>query len=279
MASNALAGIDGKIERAEGHIADLDTAIGHFINSGPYRVEINDDPKDPDRVCWILREQRPDPMPTVEFAVLIGDAVHNLRAALDHLACGLVSEVSHAPITRETMFPIFRNPGPHTANDVKALVTRKVDGARQDLIDKLCTLEPYEGGHQEMLWALNYLDIVDKHRVLITAAGATGQLAINTGAMMRRAFAGETGEGAALAQRASDDWITLNAAKVTFPLEDGTILMSAPRDHSEPYDQYQFPLYIALGEPEILKGEAVLPSLTQFVRAVREIVDLFRPEF
>lgn len=279
MANNALAGIDGKIERAEGHIVDLDTAIGDFINSDPYRVEVNDDPKDPDRVCWMLREQRPDTMPTVEFAVLIGDAVHNLRAALDHLACGLVSEASHVPVTRETMFPIFRDPGPRTANDMKALVTSKVSGARQDLIDKLCTLEPYEGGHHEMLWALNYLDVVDKHRVLITAAGATRQLAINMGAMMRTMFAGETGEGATLAQQTPDSWITLNAAEVTFPLEDGTVLTSAPRENSEPYDQFQFPLYVALGEPEILKGEPVIPTLTQLLGAVREVVDLFRPAF
>lgn len=276
---DTLVGIDRKIERAEGHIADLDSAISDFVHSDPYRVEIDDDPKDPDRVRWILREQRTDPMPTVEFAVLIGDAVHNLRTVLDHLACGLVSEVSHAPITRETMFPIFRVAGPRTANDMKALVKSKVDGARKHLIDKLCTLEPYEGGHHQMIWALNYLDIVDKHRVLITAAGATRQLAMNMGPLMRAAGAGATEELALFAQGIPDTWITVNAAEVTFPLKDNTVLTSAPRDSSEPYDQFKFPLYVALGEPEILKGEPVIPTLTQLASAVREVVDLFRPAF
>lgn len=277
--SDPLVAIDRKTERAGRHIADLDAAISYFIGSNPYRVEIQGDPNDSDRVRWILRETRPDPVPTVEFAVCIGDAVHNLRAALDHLACGLVSEVSDAPITRDTMFPIFRDPGTRTTNDIKSLVQGVVHGARQDLIDKLCTLEPYEGGHHEMLWALNYLDIVDKHRVLITAAGATRQVAVNMGAMMRAAFAEATEESARLAQETPDTWITLNAAKVTFPLKDGTELTSAPRESSEPYDQFQFPIYIALGEPEILKGEAVLPTLAQMTSVVREVVDLFRPEF
>ncbi len=280
--ADALVGVERKIERAERHIDDLDAVIGAFIQSDAYRVEINDDPKDASRVRWILREQRPDPMPTVEFAVLIGDAVHNLRCALDHLACGLVGEVSHAPITPETMFPIFRDPGRRTPNDVKSLVQSKVNGARQDLIKKLCTLEPYEGGHHEMIWALNYLDIVDKHRVLLTVAGATRQITMDVGGMHRSLFMDDPNipeENQALARDIPDLWITLNAAETTFPLEDGTELTSSPRENSEPYDQFQFPLYVALGEPGVLRGEPVIPTLTQLLGAVREVVDLFRSAF
>jgi hypothetical protein len=249
-----------------------------WLNTEPYIVTVEDDLNAQDRVRWVLREKKPGMMPVSDFGVMIGDIVHNLRSALDQLAYRLVVGVSQAPITRAISFPIFRDSGLKTPQQVNSLVRDTVRGSRPHLIDKLSRLEPYEGGRHQILWALHYLDIIDKHRLLVTAAGATRQLRMNAGAMHRSFFADATGEEGDIARASPDLWITLNAAETTFPLEDGTELTSGPRANSKPYDQFQFPIYIALAEPEILKGEPVLPTLIQMVSAVREVVDLFRPD-
>ncbi len=244
--SGTLTAVDAKIKRAERYIAECAKLTQSWINSGPYRVEVEDDPEDSGRLRWILREQRPDPVPRADFGLVLGDAVHNLRSSLDHLACGLIAEVSRSPLTRESSFPVFREPGPKTPQQVKSLVCGKVSGARQDLIDKLCALEPYEGVHHELLWALHHLDILDKHRLLVTAAGATGSVMWNLGQMARNladtAFVDAPEEIREMITGAPNHWIEINATVVTFPLEDGTELTSAPKDiDSSEGHEYQFP--------------------------------------
>jgi hypothetical protein len=69
-----------KVERARSHIDALATEISRFSHSSPYLVVIEDSgPK----------LKRTSPIPGPVFTIL-GDAVHNLRSALDHLAYELV---------------------------------------------------------------------------------------------------------------------------------------------------------------------------------------------
>jgi hypothetical protein len=75
-----------KVRRAEYHISDLHTRIDTFLARDPYRIVLEDDPET-GKPAWFVRitEDLSDDIPLV-----IGDAVHNLRSALDLLACDLV---------------------------------------------------------------------------------------------------------------------------------------------------------------------------------------------
>lgn len=90
-----------KLDRADSHIRQLDDEIAKYIDRDPYSV-IRSESCDLHPACWrfVLRiEEQPDP----RLAVMLGDAVHNMRSALDHIAVAIAPESKR----REASFPIF----------------------------------------------------------------------------------------------------------------------------------------------------------------------------
>jgi hypothetical protein len=93
-----------------------------------------------------------------EVPLIVGDILHNLRCALDYVACGLVGDGN---ITSKTKFPIRRD-----AEDWEVSGLRMVDGASKDAIEALRRIRPYERGNA-ILYVLHALNNIDKHRLLL----------------------------------------------------------------------------------------------------------------
>lgn len=91
-----------KVERAEEHISDLNIECRRFLESNGYQTVAYDDPQTSDRVIKFRIVENPPE----QISLILGDAIHNLRASLDHLACELV-ESNGGTITEQTSFPIF----------------------------------------------------------------------------------------------------------------------------------------------------------------------------
>ena len=95
--------------------------------------------------------------------MIIGDAIHNLRSALDLAICELV-----AKDTRWCKFPFHP-----TAEKLISAVTKgaiKVSGPA--VVDAIINIiKPYKGGN-DLLYALHDADIDDKHRLLIPAVSS-----------------------------------------------------------------------------------------------------------
>jgi hypothetical protein len=86
-----------KLARADEHMEALDTTVAEFLAGRPYEVATQvAHNQNLARVAY--RHQPPD-----RLLMIIGDAVHHLRSALDHLAWSLAG----ASADRHTEFPIF----------------------------------------------------------------------------------------------------------------------------------------------------------------------------
>src|SRR5688572_1441682 len=84
--ADPLAGAYIKIERAKEHVQDLETEITAFLGREPYRIVRQDDANTGEQTYRVLvSEDGP-----LRWGAIIGDVIHNLRTALDHLACQLV---------------------------------------------------------------------------------------------------------------------------------------------------------------------------------------------
>lgn len=96
---------------------------------------------------------------------LAGDIIHNLRSALDHLAMQLAllgnPNLSDKEL-KQIEFPIAESPEKY--ENSKA---RQLNGIRTDAMHAIDRLKPYKGGNDD-LWNLHVLDIIDKHRTLLT---------------------------------------------------------------------------------------------------------------
>src|SRR5215217_3489518 len=76
-----------KVARAKKHLADLIVLRNTFIGQAePDMIKVDTDPETGNEITKIV--QIFDPPPGI--ALIAGDAIHNLRSALDHLAYQLV---------------------------------------------------------------------------------------------------------------------------------------------------------------------------------------------
>jgi hypothetical protein len=270
--ARSLHGVWRKIERTDKHITDLEGELAAFQEAKAKTIVRQDDPDEPtERDQWVIR----DASISDRFRLVLGDTVHNLRTTLDYLVDALVRANPNGPDPGpHTAFPVWRRGGIPTAQQYESLVAGKVRGATDTVIKAFCQLEPYEGGKHQLLWALDQLDILDKHRLLLVIAARPRNVGINPAAAMRKMLRDTDPEWAA---RIPDMWIGLVPSDRE-PLEDGSVLYGAPKtEHLEPDDQPKFALDITLGEPPILERDPVLPAITQMRQAAMEVIQAFHP--
>src|SRR6202162_3782872 len=82
-----------KLERAKHHINELNGHIDSYLADNPFEFFVRDDPKTNKRTYFIKTKKA---IPQV-FSLLIGDAVHNLRTALDILMFSMAGDKTPKP--------------------------------------------------------------------------------------------------------------------------------------------------------------------------------------
>jgi hypothetical protein len=155
-----LASVRLKIGRAKCHIADLRLALRHFAGSQPYRVDNRPDPATGGPVYFLAGVAD---VPQA-ISVIAGDAIHNLRCALDHLAYQLVMVGAGSVPSHHVYFPVVDDPVEN-----KHKFDKDVGGMRPAAADAIRDLEPHKGGKGHRLWVLHKLNNTDKHRLLLAA--------------------------------------------------------------------------------------------------------------
>src|SRR4051812_14647950 len=138
-----MVGPFAKLERAYTHIQNFDLATAKFIATHPYIRCTKDDPKTGDLVHYM--EVRPHADEGLrDLGLIAGDAVHNLRSALDLLAWQLVEAGGGTP-GRGTSFPIWVSEGQFLGGG-----PGRMRGAHPDAIKALRSLKPYKGGNASL---------------------------------------------------------------------------------------------------------------------------------
>ena len=131
--------------------------------------------------------------PPEDLGAIIGDVVHNLRAALDLVACDMIRAVEGKDANvYGVYFPVCQG-----ADDLEGMIhTRQFHRAREQAVQVLRRLKPYRGGNAA-LRVIHDLDVQDKHRSLIlanmTVSGRIVRTLDNDGTL-RIAFAGDPPE-------------------------------------------------------------------------------------
>jgi len=259
--SDRLEGVKAKVGRAKLHFAELNAALGAFFGTNPYVVGTKHDPQTR-RLIYYLVSVRAVPS---EISVIAGEVLQSLRSALDHLAYQLVlvGTGRSGPFTN-VYFPIFDSVAKYKTGKLG-----QIKGMRQDAINAIDAIKPYKGGN-DTLWRLHRLNIVDKHRLLVTVGSRMRSL--DLGALMSSempplpdgtpspivsAFFGATG-------------------RAFPPLKVGDELFIALPD-AEPSDHLTFRFEVAISEPPILEDEPILEALRQMIDLVDGLIPTFKP--
>ncbi len=168
-----------KLSRAGEHIERLLEEIeaffsGFFLPEAKYKLtfESTDEP----RSVGVSGNAIPQmymklPIPELRWGVLVGDAVHNLRSALDNAVEGLTVARLGAPLPR-TCFPIFDDrEGFHRRTRAGAPAPGSglaaIRGLSEAAADVVKHAQPYNAvrAAAHPLWLLYQLSNIDKHRV------------------------------------------------------------------------------------------------------------------
>src|ERR1700730_6175391 len=151
-----------KIERARKHIGDIESLVVDFTHSDDFHsVSIEYDNKQ--RTNHLRFDVHTSRFPGDNIALAIGDALHNLRSALDFLWYEIVSECGGVP-TKWTRFPV------RDSTEELIAVLDNVLNKKQITLDiykfVLDGVKPCKAGNY-LIWGLDDLNIGDKHKLLV----------------------------------------------------------------------------------------------------------------
>lgn len=147
-----------KINRANEHIAQIKKCLVALQDSETSSIEI-----DSASGCERLKHDFTDRTAFTDMALMLGDAIHNLKCALDYTWFETLGRLAPAVVGKFSKFPVYRH-----ANQLKdALEGREIHFSARRLFEFMLTeIRPYEGGNAT-IWTIHKLDIRDKHRLLI----------------------------------------------------------------------------------------------------------------
>ncbi|MGI9504638.1 MAG: hypothetical protein ACR2RE_16465 [Geminicoccaceae bacterium] len=150
-----------KIDRASKHI---DEVVELLEKKRPFRWILETNAK---AGCRSIYAERDEAL-IDDIAVICGDAIHNLRAAIDHAYSAIV-----APVTRnEKSAKAVQFPFSQTAEGLEGAVkSRLAHKVSPEFFAAVIGLKPHGGhGGDELLYLIHALDISDKHTSLVPTA-------------------------------------------------------------------------------------------------------------
>jgi len=147
-----------KIKRAKEHINCLNLIARDFAETKSHEAFIEHDPDGGDNLLKVRAGLLPD-----DFALALGDAVHNLMVALDY-TINEIEFLSRGLRSRHTKFPFYPTPEALVAavgGDFEKKAPKQVIDCIVDVI------QPYPGGNGAILHCLYSIEMEDRHRLLI----------------------------------------------------------------------------------------------------------------
>jgi hypothetical protein len=250
-ADEKLTAILQKIKWAKKHLGDLEIARDTFFANDAYEVETYDDPQTGDHIFKMLYV---NPV-REDFSLILGDALHNTRSALDHLMWQLASPAKRG---RKTYFPIFSDAATCKATDIGKEQFVSANAAK-----RIKDAEPYKRGKGNDLWILNKLDIADKHHELLTSL-----------VCMSYSLAGR---GSQRSGPMHIEYMTFSAGqmvKIGEPLKTGDVFMILPKE----YQNVEFAFDINVSEPNVIENISAIALLSNLISHADRLIRGFKPD-
>jgi hypothetical protein len=155
-----------KIERSKKHIGDFQgsfrslqdsyvSSVEKHLESGGHSLKYSSSK------CDLFHR---------ELALICGDAIHNLRSALDIAWSEAVRTVDQSLVTKSTKFPI-RPTREEVETALNGTGIRKFCAPLINAV--IAGIQPYQTGN-DTLWALHELDIMDKHKLILPTINYIG---------------------------------------------------------------------------------------------------------
>lgn len=149
-----------KIDRANKHISDLQGRILSLPDSNISTVERN-----PHTGTHAIKHDIGDTTAISDIALILGDAIHNLKCALDYTWLKTIELLVPTAVNKFAKFPVYGD-----IDALKGALHGTIETACPELFNLVTTeIKPYKGGNLA-IWPIYKLDLRDKHRLLLPVA-------------------------------------------------------------------------------------------------------------
>ena len=240
-----------KVERANEHIGNIEKTLNAIREASTHALTINDHFDGNTTSVEVTLDWGPFLARLNVLQVTTGDAVHNLRSALDHIAHSIVSAFEEPP--NYLYFPI--------GGDLNSLIAQPsfqiIKRLAPDIADLIVSeIKPYGAGN--LFVKLNHLDRADKHRFLLTNTG-TGAVHVYVSA--------------------NDDNVSAAAANCLILIKDDPLSngLRVPRAgtasaaHNDQYRRAAFDVCFDKGLP--FENEPIVPTMHQLAQLVSRVIN------
>lgn len=261
MADTRFEAARAKVERAKEHIRDLQGERDAFLGGNPYRITAEFYPEH-GATAYFMDKFSPIPQ---SISLIAGDTLHSLRTALDYLAYALVERSPGYIENTHLYFPICKNREAYESES-----PGKTQGIPKQIKERIDTFKPYGGG-DDRLWELHRLDIVDKHRLLMTTTTVVTDIEF----YVDTAFVDALFRGLLRIPKAfPKQTLKFPAPKPLFPMEQGALLYGVKGNY-ETDKRVNFTFDIAISEVGIFEGNLLIETLLELSDLVESIVMSF----
>lgn len=245
-----------KIEWAKQHISGVENLIKQIIADNSNVISINNDSNP------AIVHIGPNQLLPVNLPLHLGDAIHNLNGVTDYLWYGVARAVGSTNVARLS-FPRHetRQNLANSIDDprgVNATIYETIPEAKGFILD---IIKPYKGGDTEpsLLWHLNKLDNINKHRFLLVVAHLT---------RFDREFSFIGSDGGRITISSAASIQTQGQ-----PLPAG--LTPPVKIDNDPVAIID----VVFSEPDHFTGKPVLETLVDLANSVAKLIDLFEIAF
>lgn len=155
-----------KLNRGKEHFYMLELETRKFWDTEPY-ILVHE--RNGEEFPNLLRFKLVQPIPQHRWGLILGDAVHNTRSALDYIVWRLAG--SHLD-DRTSQFPIYRSEDDWNSRMQWRFRQRPI---HPDALAYIKTLQPYTrpDPKRAVLWLLQELDARDKHKLVTMTQSVT----------------------------------------------------------------------------------------------------------
>ena len=256
LSPQRFAGAKMKLFRSKQLFDQFATQVASFMNQRPYRLEVVEDEVTGD-TSFVIRGDATLP---AEWSVIIGEIIHNLRAALDLLAVDLAREngnISRSAIN-ETYFPVASDKANFDTSGIRKI--RRLSASAQKIIADLL---PYKGGNDD-LWKLHQLDILDKHVLLVPVVAASFLESFQIGLP-----APPDGEDANVSVNVE----VPGGEGPVYPITDGTVLLKVSKPtNPDGVFHLDAKFSVVFDRNEISDGEGIVETLNRLGQTVDNVI-------
>lgn len=255
-----LVGPKLKIKRADAHIHEIHRAYKAFRESNPYGGFVEKDEK-AGQLIYKFRALKPIPP---DFPTIVGDAIQNLRAALDHAACCLAIQNDPTVNINDVSFPIAGD-----IDEFKTRAKKTIKKLSPEAITFIHDLKPYKGGNDQF-WRLHRLGVRDRHRLLLATWSGRGAVGFRTIITVPK-----TGE------KVISPRVFIQPLHPNEPLEDGSPIFAIPISEAGKTidDEVHFQVDVVFGDGEVVIAEPIGPALIQLRDFVWGVISAIEKRF